>query len=83
MTDTLPPLSPQERAEIRGQWLYSIARGITDPGDVVIDPVAGSASTLIAAEILGRKGYGLEIKKDMFAKANERMQAMRKQMRIF
>ena len=35
----------------------------TDPGDVVIDPVAGSGVTLLAAEQLGRKAYGFEIKK--------------------
>jgi site-specific DNA-methyltransferase (adenine-specific) len=38
----------------------------TDEGDVVIDPVAGSGSTLIAADNLGRKGYGFEIKKDFY-----------------
>ena len=43
----------------------------TDPGDVVIDPVAGSGSTLIAAENLGRKAYGFEIKKDFFKSATE------------
>ena len=43
----------------------------TDPGDVVIDPVAGSGSTLIAAYNTGRRGYGFEIKKDFFASANE------------
>ena len=36
----------------------------TDPGDVVIDPVAGSGVTLLAAELLGRKAYGFEIKKE-------------------
>ncbi len=36
----------------------------TDPGDVVIDPVAGSGVTLLAAEMLGRKAYGFEIKKE-------------------
>ena len=41
----------------------------TDKGDVVIDPVAGSGSTLIAANNLGRKGYGFEIKKDFYHKA--------------
>ena len=35
----------------------------TDAGDVVIDPVAGSGVTLLAAEMLGRKSYGFEIKK--------------------
>ena len=42
----------------------------TDPGDVVIDPVAGSGSTLIACERTNRKGYGFEIKKDFFTKAS-------------
>lgn len=36
----------------------------TDPGDVVIDPCAGSGVTLLAAEQLGRKSYGFEIKKE-------------------
>ncbi len=35
----------------------------TDFGDVVIDPTAGSGVTLLAAEQLGRKSYGFEIKK--------------------
>lgn len=41
----------------------------TDEGDVVIDPCAGSGSTLIAAENLNRKSYGFEIKKEFFLKA--------------
>lgn len=43
----------------------------TDPGDVVIDPCAGSGSTLIAALELNRKAYGFEIKKDFHQKATE------------
>lgn len=35
----------------------------TDPGDVVIDPCAGSGSTLRAAANLGRKAYGFEVNK--------------------
>jgi len=36
----------------------------TDPGDVVIDPCAGSGTTLLAAHQLGRKAYGFEIKRE-------------------
>ena len=43
----------------------------TDEGDVVIDPCAGSGSTLIAARNLKRHSYGFEIEKDFFAKASE------------
>jgi site-specific DNA-methyltransferase (adenine-specific) len=43
----------------------------TDPGDVVIDPVAGSGSTLIAAMELNRKAYGFEIKKNFFKDAQK------------
>ena len=35
----------------------------TDPGDVVIDPCAGSGSALRAAANLGRKAYGFEVNK--------------------
>ena len=41
----------------------------TDEGDVVIDPCAGSGSTLIAAENLGRKAHGFEIKKEFHTAA--------------
>jgi site-specific DNA-methyltransferase (adenine-specific) len=43
----------------------------TDKGDVVIDPVAGSGSTLIAAENTDRKSYGFEIKANFFKSATK------------
>ncbi len=45
----------------------------TDYGDVVIDPVAGSASTLRAAAEIHRSAYGFEIKKDFYKLAKEKM----------
>ena len=43
----------------------------TDEGDIVIDPVCGSGSTIIAALNKNRKGVGFEIKKDFYKKAKE------------
>lgn len=45
----------------------------TDEGDVVIDPVAGSGSTLRACAEMNRSCYGFEIKKNFFKEANEKM----------
>ena len=45
----------------------------TDKDDVVIDPVAGSASTLRACMELNRNCYGFEIKKDFYKDAKEKM----------
>lgn len=45
----------------------------TDEGDVVIDPCAGSGSTLRAAMELGRHSYGFEISKEFYRRAKEEM----------
>lgn len=45
----------------------------TDEGDVVIDPVAGSGSTLRACMKLNRSCYGFEIKKNFYKEAKEKM----------
>lgn len=43
----------------------------TDEGDVVIDPCAGSGSTLRAAYELNRHSFGFEIEKEFYNKAKE------------
>jgi site-specific DNA-methyltransferase (adenine-specific) len=45
----------------------------TDKGDVVIDPVAGSGSTLRAAMELERNAYGFEVDKKFAKMAQEEM----------
>ena len=52
------------------ELLKTLIELFTDEGDVVIDPVCGSGSTLIASERLNRKGYGFEIKKEFYLKAS-------------
>lgn len=43
----------------------------TDENDVIIDPVAGSGASLVAAVEMGRAAYGFEIKKDFYKQAQD------------
>ena len=45
----------------------------TDEGDVVIDPCAGSGTTLRAARELGRNSYGFEVNTKYYNLAQEKM----------
>lgn len=47
----------------------------TDPGDVVIDPCAGSGTTLRAAFELERNAYGFEVDKGFYEAAQSKMLA--------
>lgn len=53
--------------------LKNLIEIFTDPGDVVIDPCAGSGSTLRAAYELGRNSYGFEIDRKFYNLAKENM----------
>ena len=65
---TSPKLHPTQKSLPLLKYLIQV---FTDEHDVVIDPVAGSGSTLVAAKKLNRKYYGFEFKKDLYKKANE------------
>jgi site-specific DNA-methyltransferase (adenine-specific) len=54
----------------------------TDPGEIVIDPVAGSASTLIAAIRSDRSAYGFEIKKDFYRASTKRIEKELSQLKL-
>lgn len=55
----------------------------TDENEVVIDPVAGSGTTLLAAKNLNRRAYGFEIKKDFCKDANEKILTFSQKALIF
>ena len=75
-----PKIHPTQKPVNLIERLISI---FTDEGDVVIDPCAGSGSTLIAAHNIGRKGYGFEIKKDFFSKAEKWIKNNESQARLY
>lgn len=58
---TTPKIHPTQKSIHVIKQLIEL---FTVVGDVVIDPCAGSGVTLLAAEQLGRKSYGFEIKKE-------------------
>lgn len=63
----VPKLHPTQKPL---KLLKKLIKIFTDEGDVIIDPVAGSGSTLIAGMQTNRKSFGFEIKKDFFKLAN-------------
>lgn len=65
---TVPKLHPTQKPV---ELLKYLIKTFTDEGDVVIDPTAGSGSTLVAANQLNRKSYGFEIDRNFHKTANE------------
>lgn len=53
--------------------LKKLIEVFTDEGDVVIDPCAGSATTLRAAHELGRSAFGFEIDRNFYQRAIDQM----------
>ena len=68
--NTTPKVHPTQKPVPLLERLIEI---FTDPDDVVIDPCAGSGTTLRAAIQKGRKAYGFEIKKNFFADARDKV----------
>lgn len=56
--------------------LEKLIKTFTDEGDVVIDPCAGSGTTLLAARRNNRHSYGFEIYKPFYEEAKDKMLAV-------
>ena len=52
------------------------------PGDIVLDPFMGSGTTIVAAELLGRSGIGIEIESRYFDIACRRVEEAAAQPRL-
>ncbi|MBI1248713.1 site-specific DNA-methyltransferase [bacterium] len=68
----------KERAGFHGcqmpeQLLGRIIRCCSNEGDIVMDPFAGSGSTLVTAKKLGRQYLGFELSKDYTKQVRERL----------
>ena len=68
--NTVPKVHPTQKPI---PLLETLIRIFTDENDVIIDPCAGSGTTLRAAANLKRKAYGFEIKKDFCKVAREKI----------
>lgn len=66
----IPKIHPSQKPV---KVLKQLIEIFTDPGDIVIDPCAGSGSTLRAAAELGRSAYGFEIDRNFYKRAKEEM----------
>ncbi len=66
--NSVPKIHPTQK---NIKVLRTLIELFTDAGEVVIDPVAGSGSTLLAAAQCNRKAYGFEIKKNYYKEAKE------------
>lgn len=66
----IPKIHPTQKPV---NLLKTLIQIFTDEGDVVIDPCAGSGSTLRAAHDLKRPSYGFEIDRNMCALAKSAM----------
>lgn len=78
--DEYPKIHPTQKPV---RLLKTLIEIFTDEGDVVIDPCAGSGSTLRACRELKRHSYGFEVSKEFCKEANEKMLAPDMQLNFY
>ena len=67
---TTPKIHPTQKPVELLQRLVSL---FSDEGDVVIDPCAGSGTTLLAAQKMSRKSFGFEVDRNFFNAAKDKV----------
>lgn len=60
------------------ECLKRIIEALSRPGDIVLDPFAGSGSTCLAAHLAGRRFFGIELDATYHAAAVNRLQQYRR-----
>lgn len=75
----IPYLNPKARERVGYPTqkpivvLERIIRLVTNPGDLVLDPFCGSGTTLVAAMLNGRRGFGIDVSEDAVRLTSERL----------
>lgn len=67
-TKEVPKVHPTQKPV---NLLEKLIKIFTDEGDVVIDPVAGSGTTLLACKKNNRNSYGFEVVREFYNKAKD------------
>lgn len=57
-------------------WMERVVEVFSEPGDTILDPFAGSGSTLVAAHRLGRSAVGIELIPEYGEMVKERVRAL-------
>lgn len=76
----IPYLNPKARERVGYPTqkplllLERIIELCTDPGDVVVDPFCGSGTTVVAAQLLGRKAIGIDTSQEALHLAAQRLE---------
>ena len=73
-----PPREPGKRthpATYPESLVAEFVARCTQPGDLVLDPMAGTGSTLLACRRIGRRGFGIELNPEYAAIARQRLAA--------